>query len=55
LQRINGVKNPEFLVPGTRLKVVRGPFRGEVDLAHHEFTLYLNRLYADLGTVEKGT
>lgn len=46
LQKINGVRNPEFLPPGTRLKVMRGPFRGEIDLQRHELTLYLNRLYA---------
>jgi LysM repeat protein len=46
LQKINGVRNPEFLPPGTRLKVIRGPFRGEVDLQRQELTLYLNRLYA---------
>jgi LysM repeat protein len=46
LANINGVRDPEFLVPGTKLKVVRGPFRAEVHLVDQELTLYLNQLYA---------
>jgi lipoprotein-anchoring transpeptidase ErfK/SrfK len=46
LQKINGIDNPNVLVPGTDLKVVTGPFRAEVDLAGHELTVFLNGLYA---------
>jgi hypothetical protein len=46
LRNINGVADPEFLVPGSKLKVLRGPFRAEVDLATQEMTVYLQRLYA---------
>ena len=46
LANINGVRDPEFLVPGTKLKVVRGPFRADVNLADQELTLHLNQLYA---------
>ena len=46
LANINGVRDPEFLVPGTKLKVVRGPFRAEINLADQELTLHLNQLYA---------
>lgn len=46
LANINGVRDPEFLVPGTKLKVIRGPFRAEVNLADNELTLHLNQLYA---------
>lgn len=46
LQNVNGVADPEFLVPGTKLKVLRGPFRADVDLAGQEITLYLQKLYA---------
>lgn len=46
LQNINGVKNPNFLVPGEKLKVVRGPFRADVDLERSELTLFLNKYYA---------
>ena len=46
LQKINGIDNPDVLVPGTDLKVVTGPFRAEVDLVGQELTLFLNGLYA---------
>ena len=46
LQKINGIANPEILVPGTTLKVVRGPFRAEVDLSRSEITVFLGELYA---------
>ena len=46
LQKINGIDNPEVLVPGTQLKVVTGPFRADVDLPSQELTLFLNSLYA---------
>lgn len=46
LQNINGVKDPGVVTPGTSLKVVRGPFRAEVNLAGNELTLFLGRLYA---------
>ena len=40
------VNNPAVLVPTTRLKVVPGPFRAEVDLASSEITVFLGKLYA---------
>jgi lipoprotein-anchoring transpeptidase ErfK/SrfK len=46
LQNINGVRDPEVLVPGTTIKVVPGPFRAEADLAQGELTLYLGQMYA---------
>lgn len=46
LQKINSVRDPEVLVPGTRLKVVPGPFRAEVDLKAGEVTLFLGAMYA---------
>ncbi len=46
LQKINGVANPDVLVPGTSLKVVRGPFRAEVRLSESEITVFLGELYA---------
>lgn len=46
LQKINGIDNPEVLVPGTQLKVITGPFRADVDLPNQELTLFLNSLYA---------
>ena len=48
LASINGdvVNNPNVLVATTRLKVVPGPFRAEVDTASSEITVYLGNLYA---------
>lgn len=46
LANINGVSDPEVLVPGTEIKVVSGPFRAEVDLQRGELTVFLGRLYA---------
>jgi lipoprotein-anchoring transpeptidase ErfK/SrfK len=46
LANINEVKDPQVLLPGTKLKVVPGPFRAEVDLARRELVLFAGRLYA---------
>jgi LysM repeat protein len=46
LRKINGIDNPDVLVPGTDLKIVTGPFRAEVDLVGQELTVFLNGLYA---------
>lgn len=40
------INNPNVLVVTTKLKVVPGPFRAEVDLASSEITVFLNNLYA---------
>lgn len=46
LQNINGVADPRVVLPGTRLKVVPGPFRAVVNLSTSEVTMYLGELYA---------
>jgi lipoprotein-anchoring transpeptidase ErfK/SrfK len=46
LQNINGIKDPSLLRSGSTLKVVRGPFRAEVDLSRNELILFLGKLYA---------
>jgi LysM repeat protein len=46
LKNINGVRDPEVLIPGTKLKVVPGPFRAEIDLKRSEITLFVQNLYA---------
>ncbi|PHQ36768.1 L,D-transpeptidase family protein [Rhodopirellula bahusiensis] len=46
LANINGVDDPVTVLPGTDLKVVRGPFRGDIDLKYQELTLFLGDLYA---------
>ncbi len=46
LANINQIQDPITVLPGTELKIVRGPFRAEVDLASSELTLFLGDLYA---------
>jgi hypothetical protein len=46
LQNINGISDPTILPPGTQLKVVRGPFRAEVNLEQSQLTLFVDALYA---------
>ncbi|WP_231615832.1 L,D-transpeptidase family protein [Novipirellula artificiosorum] len=46
LANINGIEDPITVLPGTELKVVRGPFRAEVNLSSKELTLFLGDLYA---------
>jgi len=46
LKNINGVRDPELILTGTKLKVVPGPFRAEVDLARSEITVFVQNLYA---------
>ena len=46
LARINGVEPPYQLYPGETLKVVRGPFRAEINSQNGEITVFLGRYYA---------
>ncbi|NNE00244.1 MAG: LysM peptidoglycan-binding domain-containing protein [Pirellulaceae bacterium] len=46
LANINAINDPLVIVPGTELKVVRGPFNARVDVANQELTLFLGDLYA---------
>jgi LysM repeat protein len=46
LARINGIEDPKNLTADTKLKIVPGPFRAEVNLESNELTLFLNELYA---------
>lgn len=46
LANINGLENPQLVPSGTSLKIVRGPFRADVDLAKNELTLFAGKLYA---------
>jgi lipoprotein-anchoring transpeptidase ErfK/SrfK len=46
LANINQIDDPVTVLPGTELKVVRGPFRADVDLEQKELTLFLGDLYA---------
>ncbi len=55
LANINGLKNPVTILPGTELKVVRGPFSAQVDLDKKELTLFLNDLYAGRFPIDVGS
>lgn len=46
LANINEIQDPVTILPGTELKVVRGPFRAEVNLTYSELTLFLGDFYA---------
>lgn len=46
LAKINGIENPEKLVPGEKLKVIRGPFMAWVDPDKKELTLFVQECYA---------
>ncbi|MEM6978755.1 MAG: L,D-transpeptidase family protein [Planctomycetota bacterium] len=46
LANINGIQDPVTVLPGRDLKIVRGPFRADVDLANLELTLFVGDLYA---------
>ena len=55
LANINQIGDPVTILPGTELKVVRGPFRAEVNLELKEITLFLGDLYAGRFPVEVGS
>lgn len=46
LARINAIEPTASLPGGAKLKVLTGPFRGEVDLTRNEMTIFLGELYA---------
>ncbi len=54
LQNINGISQPESLRPGTKLKVLRGPFRAEIDLKRSELVLFLGKYYAGRFAISVG-
>lgn len=55
LANINSIEDPVTVLPGTELKVVRGPFRAEVDLQRNELTIFLGDLYAGRFPIAVGT
>lgn len=54
LQNINGIAHPDAIQPGTQLKVLRGPFRAEIDLKRSELVLFLGKYYAGRFAVSVG-
>ncbi len=55
LANINAIDDPVTVLPGTELKVVRGPFRAEVDLSRYELTIFLGDLYAGRFPISVGS
>jgi LysM repeat protein len=55
LANINGIKDPLTILPGTDLKVVRGPFRAEINLNLKELTLFMGDFYAGRFPIGIGT
>lgn len=54
LASINGLDQGAVVNNGTKLKVLPGPFRAEVDLNRNELTLFLGELYASRFPVSVG-
>ncbi len=54
LQNINGISNPDAVWPGTSIKVVRGPFRAEVDIEQGKLVLFLGKYYAGRFAISTG-
>jgi lipoprotein-anchoring transpeptidase ErfK/SrfK len=54
IANINHISDPVTVLPGTELKVLRGPFRAEVNLRLKELTLFLGDLYAARFPIEIG-
>jgi LysM repeat protein len=54
LQNINGISNPDAVWPGTSIKVVRGPFRAEIDLEQGKLVLFLGKYYAGRFAISTG-
>jgi LysM repeat protein len=55
LMRINGLRNPQSLAPGTTLKTVPGPFNAQISVRHMEMTLMLGGRYAGRFPVNLGS
>jgi hypothetical protein len=52
LAKINGIKNSSDLAAGQELKVIRGPFQGQLDLQQQWLTVFVDRMYAGRFRVE---
>lgn len=54
LANINGIQDATILQAGDELKIVQGPFRGEISVTNKELTLFTGNLYAGRFQVELG-
>ncbi len=55
LAKINGIDNPNSLVVGEQLKVVRGPFHAQLNRSHNQLALFVEGLYAGQFAVQSAT
>jgi hypothetical protein len=46
LGKINGIDNPNSLVAGEQLKVIRGPFHAQLNRTHNQLALFVDGFYA---------
>lgn len=52
LAKINGIQNPNSLIPGERLKIVHGPFQAQLNVRQGWLALFVDGLYAGRFHVE---
>ena len=52
LAKINGIQNPNALIPGERLKIIRGPFQAQLNVRQGWLALFVDGLYAGRFRVE---
>lgn len=55
LASINHISPPYVLLPSTDLKVLRGPFRAEINLTTKELTLFLDNMFAGQFPISVGS
>lgn len=54
LAKINGLGVEQSITPGTKLKVVQGPFSAQVSISRNELTVFLGKMYAGRFSVSFG-
>ncbi len=54
LAKINGIANPNTLMPGEELKILRGPFTAQLNLQRDSLTLFIDGMYAGKFRVQGG-
>ncbi|MBA61571.1 MAG: hypothetical protein CMJ76_04320 [Planctomycetaceae bacterium] len=55
LANINGLRSVAVLKAGDELKIVQGPFRGEINVSNKELTLFVGVLYAGRFQIQLGS
>ncbi len=55
LSDINGIKAGHTLAPGSTLKVIKGPFRAQIQIRRRQLAVFLGDLYAGRFDIELGS